>query len=276
MIESNNYGMATFKPILAENSPEAISNYYQENGLEIDNPYLARYLSTNSQSTELAPNTANAPLDIIGLLGNPKFASLQKKPTTDIVEGSSNVSIDLNDPLINNAVNANIMKESGGIPQSEGLNYKSTDRIREVFGKRVVKLTDVELGKYVNNPTGLANFVYGPGTAIGKSMGNLGANDGWNYRGRGFIQLTGKNNYSYYGKKLGLNLVGNPDLANDPKIAAKITEAFIREGLKGKSIPKTQREANRLVTQIIGGGGLNLNSGYGAKLLSKVNKHTNS
>lgn len=67
-------------------------------------------------------------------------------------------------------------------------------------------------------------------------LGNRGKPDGERYRGRGFIQLTGRANYEKYGQSLGLGtqLVDNPDLANDPAVAAKILALFIRD--KEKSI----------------------------------------
>src|SRR5690606_24265284 len=46
--------------------------------------------------------------------------------------------------------------------------------------------------------------------------------DGYKYRGRGFIQLTGRANYAAAGAYLGIDLVNNPDLASDPDIAAAI------------------------------------------------------
>jgi predicted chitinase len=46
------------------------------------------------------------------------------------------------------------------------------------------------------------------------------------YKGRGFIQLTGQDNYSRYGKELGVDLVSNPELANDPTIALKVAAKY--------------------------------------------------
>lgn len=165
------------------------------------------------------------------------------------------------------------MKESGGISQSEDLYYKSVSRIREVFGKRVSNLSNDILETFVRNPQKLANFVYGNQTVIGKSMGNINPEDGYKYRGRGLIQLTGKNNYKFYSNKLGIDLVSHPELANNAAVAKKIAVEFVKTGLKNKKIPETQKETNRLVTQIIGGNGLNLDKGYGAELLAKVNSY---
>jgi hypothetical protein len=49
------------------------------------------------------------------------------------------------------------------------------------------------------------------------------------YRGRGYVQLTGKKNYEYFGKKLGIDLVNHPELANDPQYAPIIAAEFFHE-----------------------------------------------
>ncbi len=64
-----------------------------------------------------------------------------------------------------------------------------------------------------------------------------GTDDGYNYRGRGFVQLTGRDNYAEFGKLLGVDLVGHPDLALRPDIAAKIMAVGMKDGLfTGKSL----------------------------------------
>jgi peptidoglycan L-alanyl-D-glutamate endopeptidase CwlK len=62
-------------------------------------------------------------------------------------------------------------------------------------------------------------------------LGNHTAGDGNRYKGRGFIQLTGRNNYQIYSQKLGLGsllLLEKPDLANDPMIAARLLACFLK------------------------------------------------
>jgi hypothetical protein len=68
------------------------------------------------------------------------------------------------------------------------------------------------------------------------------------YRGRGYIQLTGKNNYEYFGKKLGIDLVKNPELANDPEIAAKIVPLFYAENRKWRKIKGNYEDFDNVVT----------------------------
>ena len=59
-----------------------------------------------------------------------------------------------------------------------------------------------------------------------KALGNKVAGDGAKYKGRGFIQITGRYNYKRAGQELGLDLVNHPELAEDPAIAAKIAVWF--------------------------------------------------
>jgi putative chitinase len=62
-----------------------------------------------------------------------------------------------------------------------------------------------------------------------KDLGNTGPPDGANFRGRGFVQLTGRANYLQYGKELDLDLVSNPALANDADVAAKLLARFLAD-----------------------------------------------
>jgi hypothetical protein len=68
---------------------------------------------------------------------------------------------------------------------------------------------------------------YEPGTKIGKDLGNTKKGDGYKFRGRGFVQLTGRRNYEFAGAKLKIDLVGDPEKACDWSVARKI----MREGM---------------------------------------------
>ncbi|CDM67183.1 RHS repeat-associated core domain-containing protein [Pyrinomonas methylaliphatogenes] len=56
-----------------------------------------------------------------------------------------------------------------------------------------------------------------------KDLGNTQPGDGPRYKGRGYVQLTGRRNYQFYSDLLGVDLIDNPELAADPQIAAFIT-----------------------------------------------------
>jgi putative chitinase len=61
-------------------------------------------------------------------------------------------------------------------------------------------------------------------------LGNHGAPDGERFKGRGFVQLTGRANYAMHGAAIGLGgqLIENPDRANDPDIAARLLASFLK------------------------------------------------
>ena len=61
-----------------------------------------------------------------------------------------------------------------------------------------------------------------------RDIGNCAEGDGAKYKGRGFVQLTGKDNYRRIGAAIGVDLLGNPDAANEPKTAARILAAFLK------------------------------------------------
>jgi putative chitinase len=62
-----------------------------------------------------------------------------------------------------------------------------------------------------------------------KDLGNTGAPDGERYRGRGFVQLTGRANYVVHGAAIGIpDLVDDPERANEPDIAARLLASFLK------------------------------------------------
>lgn len=75
---------------------------------------------------------------------------------------------------------------------------------------------------------------YEPGTAIGKRLGNVFLGDGARYRGRGYVQLTGRRNYGEMTNALSLSgdddLVNHPERATDPEIAYRILSHGMRHG----------------------------------------------
>jgi putative chitinase len=85
-----------------------------------------------------------------------------------------------------------------------------------------------------------------------RDLGNQGRGDGERFRGRGYIQLTGRDNYKRCGAAIGLGnrLVEKPELANDPTIAGKLLAAFLKEKerqIKEALIVPDLRTARRLV-----------------------------
>lgn len=67
---------------------------------------------------------------------------------------------------------------------------------------------------------------YDPGTRVGRILGNTQPGDGARFKGRGLIQLTGRDNYRRYGKMIGVDLENNPELAAEPEVALAIAAAY--------------------------------------------------
>lgn len=96
--------------------------------------------------------------------------------------------------------------ESGGFKAvSENLNYGAKG-LRGIFGKYFS--TDALAAQYERKPEKIANRVYS--SRMGN--GDEASGEGWKFRGRGYIQLTGKSNYAAFDKTVEDDIVANPDL----------------------------------------------------------------
>ena len=94
----------------------------------------------------------------------------------------------------------------------EGLNY-SASRLMAVWPSRFPSLDVAE--QYANNPEKLANKIY----SGRMGNGNEESGEGYAYRGRGLIQMTGKEAYANCGSGLGMDFIGDPNWLVDPKYA---------------------------------------------------------
>lgn len=156
----------------------------------------------------------------------------------------------LNTPLRVAHFMAQISHESdGGTITAENMNYTTAARIAAVWPSR---FTVASAGPFVKNPRALANKVYNG------RMGNAtGTDDGFNYRGRGLLQITGKESYRNIGALTGLDLISNPDLANNPQSALTVAACEF-EYLK--CLPACDDDNIRLVTKRVNGGYIGIDS----------------
>lgn len=248
---------------------------------QMDQPSTAPVIPTESASGDgIKVQTKSMTSDAVSA----KSKSQSAEQNLDLVEEALR-NLGMDDPKYIKAVKANVLKESQGKPISENLNYGKTsnDRIRKIFGSRAAKYTDEQLNVIKKDPVQMAELMYGADTQLGKSMGNTEPGDGYKYRGRGFIQLTFKRNYANASKDLFKDdrLVQNPDLVNDPTIAALVVAWYMQKGkssmAKTLGIDEsnmTQEEANLLATSQIAGGDVRKKGQYGQELLAKVEAYS--
>ena len=147
---------------------------------------------------------------------------------------------------------AQVQAESGFTARSEDVGKYSAKNLYDLYGpeqtKNKVRFQSMDEAKALveKGPEAVGNLLYGG------RMGNA-ADEGYKYRGRGLIQLTGKANYEKYGKMIGVDLVENPDLANDPQIASSLAAAYFADKEK-RGVDLTDINAVNKAVGFAGGG----------------------
>ena len=145
---------------------------------------------------------------------------------------------------------AQMSHESNGFRRlTENLNYKPA-RLLAVFPKKFSSLADAQ-AVAGQGQAAIAERIYGNRP----KLGNIHPGDGFKFRGRGIVQLTGRSNYQRAGRAIGIDLVSSPDKAADFDIAIQIALWFWRE----HGIPAPARTGNvEKVTRLINGGHVGL------------------
>ena len=137
-----------------------------------------------------------------------------------------------------------VLHESAELTQfSENLNY-SAERLVQIWPTRFPTLADAR--PYARSPEALANRVYGG------RLGNTEPGDGWRYRGRGPIQLTGRDNYAFVGDLIGQDLVGLPELMEQPRYALEATIAWWEDRIPDSMLGDPEKVTKRVNGSLIG------------------------
>ena len=142
--------------------------------------------------------------------------------------------------------------ESGGFKLTqENLNYGAKG-LRGLFGKYFP--TD-ELAKLCERkPEKIANIIYS------NRMGNGSkeSGDGWKFRGRGYIQLTGRDNYTAFGKSIGVDIPANPDLVATEYALTSAAWFWSKNGLNTIADTGSSIEVVTKITKRVNGGTIGL------------------
>ncbi len=152
---------------------------------------------------------------------------------------------------------AQLDHESGLKPISENLNY-SAERLCEIFPKYFPTLALAN--QYARKPALIANRVYANRMGNGSEI----TGEGYRYRGRGFIQITGKNNYAALSKDTGLNFVEFPEgLISEPN--SMVSALWYWSKINGNKL--ADKDDIKAITKAINGGYNGLQ--HRAELLTK-------
>ncbi len=127
----------------------------------------------------------------------------------------------------------------------ENLNY-SADGLLKVFGKY---FNEENVTEYARNPEKIANRVY----ANRMGNGDEQSGDGWKYKGRGAIQLTGKNNYEKFSENQGVGFISNPDLVETDYAFESAIHFFNVNNLFSICTDLTEETVKKLTKRINGG-----------------------
>lgn len=183
-----------------------------------------------------------------GLAG--ALAERWDQPLATAMQGAS-----INTPRRMSHFIAQVGHESGGFARVvENLNYK-VEALLSLFGRHRISEADARKygridGKQAANQEAIANCIYG-GAWGGKNLGNTQPGDGWKFRGRSLIQVTGRSNYEACGKALGLDLINHPELLERPENAARAAAWF----WSSKGLNKLADNDNiKAITAVINGG----------------------
>jgi putative chitinase len=142
---------------------------------------------------------------------------------------------------------AQLCHESAGFRRlTENLSYDSPGRIALIWPKLRPRAAN-----FVRQPQALANAAYANRLGNGDEL----SGDGWTYRGRGLIQITGRDNYRRFSAVTPYDLVEEPDRADEPETAVVIALAYWR--MRGCN-QAADRDDVAALTRLINGGNAGL------------------
>jgi len=143
----------------------------------------------------------------------------------------------IDDPRIVAHFLAQLGHESADLTRLEESLYYTMERLRAVWPRRFPDAASTK--GFARNPEALANRVYGG------RMGNTMKGDGWRFRGRGPIQLTGRDNYLRCQRDTGLPLLTYPDrLATIPRYGAMAAAWYWRQHVTATDVLSITRQIN--------------------------------
>ena len=234
---------------------EAVKVYKSKNGLTADgivgNGTWNKIMGITEVVAPVAPVAVTTPVtNTTGLKLDTLKGHIPDSVIAMIPEVAS--KFEINTPLRLAHFLAQCGHESGGFKLTqENLNY-SAKGLNGIFKKYFPTLESAV--PYERKPEKIANKVYGGRMGNGAEA----SGEGWKFHGRGFIQLTGKDNYTAFTKSIGEDCVNNPDLVASKYALASAAWFFNKNGLHKMADGGANDATVTSITKRVNGGTIGL------------------
>ena len=228
----------------------AVKEWQTANGLTADGivgegTWSKLFDSVPSTVPSAVPSTAPSGLKLDKLKGHIPDAVIAMIPDTAAKFG-------INTPLRLAHFLAQCGHESGGFRATqENLNY-SAQGLNGIFKKYFP--TAAAAAAYARQPAKIASKVY----ANRMGNGSEASGEGYKFRGRGYIQLTGKENYTAFGKSINEDIISNPDIVASKYALLSAAWFFTKNGLHKMADGGASDAVVTQVTKRVNGGTIGL------------------
>ena len=235
--------------VFGPGTEKAVKTWQQANGLTADGivgdgTWSKMFASEPQQIKEEVVLPKGGPIDLSKLKGHVPDTVISQIP--EVME-----KFQINTPLRLAHFLAQCGHESGNFKATqENLNY-SADGLKKIFPKYFPgNLSE----SYARNPEKIASKVYGGRMGNGDES----TKEGYKFRGRGYIQLTGKANYAAFAKAINEDTVANPDLVSTKYPLASAAWFFSKNGLNAIADKGADDATVTSVTKRVNGGTIGL------------------
>jgi putative chitinase len=232
---------------------EAVKAWQAKNGLTADGivgPATWAKIMGESAPTPQPQTTSTPAPQVAGLKLDKLKGHVPQVVIDSIPEVASKFGI--NTPLRVAHFLAQCGHESGGFRVTqENLNY-SAKGLNGIFRKYFP--TEAAAAAYARQPQKIANKVY----ANRMANGSEASGDGYKFRGRGYIQLTGRDNYTQFGKAIGVDIPSNPDLVASKYALASAAWFWSKNGLNKLADNGASDTVVTSITKRVNGGTIGL------------------
>jgi putative chitinase len=233
---------------------EAIKAFQAKHGLTADgivgDKTWGLIMGVTSDAAPAAPAPA-APVASVGGLKLDKLKGHIPQAVIDMIPDTA-AKFNINTPLRLAHFLAQCGHESGGFRATqENLNY-SAKGLNSIFRKYFP--TEASATAYARQPAKIASKVYG--NRMGNGPESTG--EGFKFRGRGYIQLTGKENYTAFGKSIGEDIISNPDIVASKYALLSAAWFFSKNGLHKMADEGSSDQVVTKITKRVNGGTIGL------------------